>query len=236
MGNIKKEMTQLFVASAITALGQSAADGGDWGSLPTYRHVVAGSYINEIEFCRAGAGWLEHLAFTWANGQKRSVGNRTADCHTIKLAEGDCITKIDSHAGGYVEEFSFDTKFGSWGTVGKWDKVPSPVMSTNFHDQCLTGVYGRTNGAIVKQGYIFDTQPCETISAVEHFDIPGNDQWMRNMSQEEAEKLLPSILKDPMLMAVYGEGHLWLKKKVHGQSLIHAPKRTIYMCTQPIGQ
>merc|ERR1712196_81909 len=97
----------------------------------------------------------------------------------------------------------------------------------------LTGVYGRTNGAIVKQGYLFDTQPCEHINAIEQYDIPGKDAWSRKMSQADAEKLIPTLLKVPTQAAVWGDGYLWFKPDVNQLNMVKHAKRTIYMCTRP---
>lgn len=149
MMDVYDSVENLFVSTPM--------DGGTWdSSLPHYR-LVRNSDITEIEFCKAAAsGWLAYQKIKWANGQWQQVGSRSTICHTVKLNPWDCITKVTSHAGGYVEEWQFETKLGSWGMIGKWDKVPSPPQVMGYNGQrCLKGIIGRTNGNIVQQGYVF---------------------------------------------------------------------------------
>ena len=142
-----------------TELLQTRKVGGTWdpNGLPNFKiNHTAG--ISTIEFCRAKEGWLQSMSFIYRDGKKLTTGSGGEHCKKIVLLPGDCITKVCTHAGGYVEEWTFDTKKGSYGHVGHAPfKVSAPV-DFNFGGKCLTGVYGRNNkgGAhLVEMGFIY---------------------------------------------------------------------------------
>ena len=115
------------------------------------------SAIKSIKFCRAPQGWLKSETFLFGNGRKFTAGDESgaSDCETIKLEAGDCIKSVTTYAGGYVEEWTFNTAHGSYGHVGNFMNKGSAPKKFDFGGACLKGVYGRTNGHIVEQGFIF---------------------------------------------------------------------------------
>lgn len=78
-------------------------------------------------------------------------------CKTVKLDKGDCINKVESFAGGYLEYIKVLTKKGKKYTVaGAWgDLRQKPSHIYDFGKNCMTGVAGRTNGNIVQLGYFY---------------------------------------------------------------------------------
>ena len=150
--------TPSLVTESTDMLGRKSPKvGGTWDpSLPTFEYQNQAA-ITAIKFCRATEGWLKSETFFYGNGAKFTAGSEegAADCHTVKLMTGDCIKSVDVYAGGYVEEWTFNTAHGSYGHVGNFLNKGSAVKHFDFGGACMKGVYGRTNGHIVEQGFIY---------------------------------------------------------------------------------
>ena len=49
------------------------------------------------------------------------MGTKSTKCGSVLIEKDDCIVKVTSYAGGYVEEWEFQTKSGKTGKIGEWN-------------------------------------------------------------------------------------------------------------------
>ena len=142
------------LANEESELTQTEMRGGKWDPTLARYNTVQDSPITSIKWCKAAEGWLQSQTITWANGQTQTSGNGGVGCQTIKMLPNDCITSVDVYADGYVAEWTFQTKLGSYGHVGHFMKKSS-FTHFDFGGACLKGLSGRTNGMIVEQSWIY---------------------------------------------------------------------------------
>lgn len=115
------------------------------------------THVIGFKYCISSRQRLESIQLIYGNNELGPViGKLTSTCDEIKLVD-DCITRVETYAGLYVEELKFTAlRTNQNYTIGRWTSIgpKSPPAVFNFNGGCLTGLYGK-QGSIARLGFYY---------------------------------------------------------------------------------